>query len=99
MHVGGKVCNHSITVLIDIGSTHNFFDPKVAQKATIPIQSYPKFEVMVANWNRLLGKLKCAGLSLMAQGTLIKVNIFLLTLGGCEAVLGTQWLRTLGLVV
>ncbi|GMP36882.1 hypothetical protein CsSME_00008842 [Camellia sinensis var. sinensis] len=99
MRVGGKMCNHSITVLIDSGSTHNFLDPRAAWKATILIQSYPKFDVMVANRDWLLGEVSFVGVTLMVQGTLIKADFFLLTLGGCEVVLGAQWLRTLRPIV
>lgn len=47
---------HPFMILIDSGITHNFLDPKVAEKAGLPIKGNGTMEVMVANGERIPSK-------------------------------------------
>lgn len=95
----GMLRQCQITILIDSGSTHNFIDPIIIWKAQIPTQSDFVFEVMVSNGDCLKGNGRCKWVLIQAQGVPIKVDFYLSCLGGCDAVLGAQWLRTLAPVV
>lgn len=47
---------HPFMILIDSGITHNFLDPKVAEKAGLPIKGNGTMEEMVANGERIPSK-------------------------------------------
>jgi hypothetical protein len=52
--------------------------------------------VVVANGEKLSSKGMCKGVLIILQGAAIKVDFYLLPLGGYEVVLGAQWLCLLG---
>jgi hypothetical protein len=88
MHLVGKIGGHSVVVLIDIGSTHSFMDQNVAKKFKLPAREESKLTVMVVNGATLpcLGYYKVV--SFKRQGHSFTTNIYLLSLGGCDMVLG-----------
>jgi hypothetical protein len=47
----------------------------------------------------MLSEGKCTDVCLKLQGNTFCSNFFVLTLGGCDVVLGVQWLRTLGPII
>ena len=55
-------------------------------------------EVRVANGDLIRIKGECKDLLIKMQGKYFLVDLPVLTLGGCDVVLGTQWLSTLGLI-
>ena len=57
IRVFGKLKNKNVTVLKDDGSTHNFIDQAIVSKFGLPIIQDKKFQVMVANRE----KIECAG--------------------------------------
>ncbi|GAV66890.1 RVP_2 domain-containing protein [Cephalotus follicularis] len=99
MRIVGFLNGCSLIFLIDSGSMHNFLSLRAVTWARVPVHQGSVFEVMVANGDWLKGEGRCEGDTLSIQGSPIKTDFCLPTLGGCEAVLGTQWLRTLGPIV
>ena len=85
-----------LTILIDSGSTHNFIDPRIAKQADCFIHPCSNFEFMVANGGTLPCKGKCHNVRISMGDYKLRSDMFSLTLGGCDVVLGTQWLCTLG---
>ncbi|KAJ0016755.1 hypothetical protein Pint_10445 [Pistacia integerrima] len=59
-------------------------DPSIAKKA---------------NGDKLSSEGKCSNTKLSVQGIPIVIDFYLLPLGGCDIVLGTFWLQTLGPIV
>jgi hypothetical protein len=53
----------------------------------------------VANGEEMLSEGKCIDVCLKLQDNTFYSELFVLTLGGCDVVLGVQWLRTLGPIV
>ncbi|XXG79744.1 hypothetical protein AAC387_Pa09g0747 [Persea americana] len=96
MHVTGTLGQQPLVILIDSRSTHYFLDLMVARKARLVIHWSGKLEVMVANGKRLPSEGNCLDVTLTIQGLLVATDSYLLPLGGCDAVHGTHWLRTLG---
>ncbi|CAL5377841.1 unnamed protein product [Camellia sinensis] len=99
MKVRGRVGQHQITLLIDSGSTHNFLNSKVARKLGVSTNSAGRFEVVVANGEKISSSGRCKGICTIIQGVRITEDYFLLPLEGCDAVLGAQWLSTLGPII
>ncbi|XP_011000836.1 PREDICTED: uncharacterized protein LOC105108282 [Populus euphratica] len=92
----GKVGNKDLTVLIDGGSTHNFIDQAVATKLGLPVIRDKVFRVTVGNKEIIECTRRCIGLLLNIQGLSIQADFYVLPVAACQAVLGVQWLETLG---
>lgn len=99
MRLSGLAHGCSVVILVDTGSTHNFLDPLIAKKAGLKIGNDQLIEVRVANGDRMSSEGMEEGLDLKVQGNQFVTDFFLLPLGGCDVVLGMQWLRTLGPVL
>ncbi|TXG69870.1 hypothetical protein EZV62_004805 [Acer yangbiense] len=96
MHIRGVIQTKKVVLLVDSGSTHNFLNENVAAKMGLSPTEATRFEVVVANGEKLASKGLCKGVRLVIQGVPMEVDFYLLPLGGYDAVLGAQWLRLLG---
>lgn len=97
--IKGKVRGKSLTVLIDTGATHTFLDPRVATDAGFELQEATVMEVAVANGSKMFSHQLCVEFTWEMQGTKFTYNPRILKLGGCDMVLGGDWLREYSLVV
>lgn len=97
MRVRGKVNHQSLCILIDTGSTHNFVDPHIAQKCKLEVEKN-QLTVRVANGHKLLCQGQSRGVHLQIGNFLTQANLYLLPLGGCDMILGVDWLQTLGII-
>lgn len=84
---------------MDSGSTHNFLSNNIAKKVGLVPSSQGCLEVGVANGDKLTSLGRCKGAYMSQQGVPITVDLYPRPLEGCDAVLGDQWLRTLGPIV
>ena len=96
IRVLGKLKNKNVMVLIDGGSTHNFIDHAIVSKFGLPVIRDKKFEVMVANREKIECTGQCRGLTLTIQGYSVTADYYILLVATCQLVLGVQWLETLG---
>lgn len=87
---------HNISVLIDSGSSHNILQPRIANFLKLPITDLPPFFVMVGNGAHLHCSGYCNNIPLDIPNHTITVPFYLLPIQGADAVLGVQWLQTLG---
>jgi hypothetical protein len=85
-------------VLLDTGSTHNFLDWNLAKSLKLKIDTTKTFKVKVANGAIISTKSEVKDLLVETQGHQFIIDFSLLELGGGGVVLGTQWLRTLGVI-
>ncbi|KAF7154741.1 hypothetical protein RHSIM_Rhsim01G0051500 [Rhododendron simsii] len=99
MRVKGYIKKTVIHILVDFGSTHNFLHPGVAKKAGVRIQSIKPLTVVVADGTKISSKAMVKNLHWTVQDTDFVSDMRLLPLGGCDMVLGVQWLSTLGTVL
>ncbi|RRT82445.1 hypothetical protein B296_00004927 [Ensete ventricosum] len=96
MKIGGFLKQQPITILIDTGSTNNFMDNKVVARSTLQIEDCNKFDVKVA-YSRILNyNQRYSWVKRVLQGQEITADFFLLLLENYEAVLGIEWLSSLG---
>ena len=68
MKIGRTLKHKSVTILIDIGSTNNFMDRKVAARLTHYIEGCDKFEVKIIDEWILTCDSKCSKIKLIIQG-------------------------------
>ncbi|GJZ02922.1 gypsy/ty3 retroelement polyprotein [Tanacetum coccineum] len=96
MWVTRKVRKHVLHILVDCGSTHNFFDDNVAKRIGCLLKDTCPLAVTVGGGKQLISTQECKDFVWQLQGETFKDDMMILPLGGCEMVLGIQWLATLG---
>ncbi|XP_071905722.1 uncharacterized protein [Coffea arabica] len=96
MRVTGHVGKQNVNIFIDCGSSHNFIHPRVVQKLGVKTVKVEPLVVEVADGNKLTTQDLCPGFTWKMQGQEFKADLLVLPVGGCELVLGMQWLTTLG---
>lgn len=96
MRVKGVLRGRTITILIDSGSTHNFIEPGVVKLSGYKVEATPNLQVTVADGTKLCSKAVCKAFRWEMQGLAFSTEVRVLPIGGCDMVLGIQWLSTLG---
>ena len=98
MRVMGRIKHRSVVILIDSGSTHNFIDAALVSHLHINVDTSQVLEVKVANGDLIKTQGVCQEVPILLQGHEFLVHLHVLLMGGCDLVLGTQWLGTLGVI-
>jgi hypothetical protein len=92
----GYIKHHKVIILIDNNNTHNFIHHRITQETHCYIHAVNKFQIMIANG----GSMKCGGhcenVCLQIGDYSLKSHMFSIEMGGCDIVLGVEWLHTLG---
>lgn len=95
MKVQGSVNGHPVRILLDSGSTHNFVDSMLVKQWGQSVHSTKAFEVMIVDGGKVHGYSCCKSSALSIRAYNCTVDLFSLSLGGCDLVLGVQWLSTI----
>ena len=96
MRVMGKVNGSGLVILVDIGSAHNFVDASLVSSLQLRVDVIKILEIKAANGSIMKTQGFCNKVPVCVQGVEFCIQFHVLALGGCDAVLGTQWLNTLG---
>jgi hypothetical protein len=96
MRLMGLLQQQQVSILIDSESTHNFLDPAFLHKVQLPLTSTPFLRVKIADGTTVQSLGKLSSVTLKVQGYSISTTFYLIVLGGCDMVLGVEWLSTLG---
>jgi hypothetical protein len=92
----GYIKHHKVIVLIDSGSTHNFIHRRVAQDTHCYVCPISNFQIMIANGGMMKCGGRCENVKLQMGEYHLKTHMFSIEMGGCDIVLGVEWLHTLG---
>jgi hypothetical protein len=96
LKIKGYIKHRLIVVLIDSGSTNNFIQNRVVEEVNCFVRLVSNFQILIANG----GMMKCGGhcenFKLQMGDYHLKNNMFSIAMGGCDIVLGVEWLHTLG---
>jgi hypothetical protein len=91
----GYIKQRKVIILVDSGSTHNFIHRYISQETHCYIHAVNNFQIMIANG----GSMKCGGhcenVCLQMGDYHMKSHMFSIDMGGCDIVLGVDWLRNL----
>ncbi len=98
MKVAGQIYSLFTMVLLDLGSSHNFFSESLATLSGLRPSQSQKVRVTMASSEKLTSKGKCSRIPIKL-GSITQVDFYILPLEGYDVVLGTHWLRTLGEIV
>jgi hypothetical protein len=88
--------NQNVIILVDSGSTHNFDHRRIAQETLCYIYAVNNFEIMIANGGSMKCGGRCENAHLQNGHYHLKSHTFAIDMGGCDIVLGDEWLCTLG---
>lgn len=99
IRVPGSINNHNILVLVDTRSTHSFLDAKITEQLNLHIEPTGPMLVTVSNGDTNTSKGFYPQLMWSMQGHQFCWDLRVLPLGGCDMVLGVDWLKQLGDVV
>lgn len=99
MNVLGNVNNQHVRILLDLDSTHNFIDSRFTKKFGWSLHTTKTFEVMIADGGKIKSQGCCRHIPLELGGYHCHTDLFALPLGGCDLVLGVQWLSTMSPVL
>lgn len=92
----GHIAGLPIQILVDGGSSESFFQPRIAHLLHLPIESGPRFNVLVGNGQTMRVEGHISDLSVTIQGHELTVPVFLLPVVGADLIIGSPWLATLG---
>ena len=96
LKIKGYIKHQPVVILIDSGSTHNFIHRRIADKVNCFIRPVSNFQILIANGGRMACGGKCENVKLEMADYHLKTHMFAIDMGGCDIVLGAEWLRTLG---
>jgi hypothetical protein len=85
-----------LNALLDSGSTHNFVDLDVVERAGINLMSQTGIIVVVAIGDRVHSLGSCRNMMMTIGSELFRLDCFGLALGSYDMVLGVHWLESLG---
>jgi hypothetical protein len=92
----GYIKHRKVIILVDSGSTHNFIHRRIAQETHCYIHAINNFQIMIANGGSMKCGGRCENVHLQIGDYHLKSHMFAIDMGGCDIVLGADWLRTLG---
>jgi len=87
----GQVNRKQVSILLNTNSTHNFIDNKVVH-ADNPRAS---LQCNSSNGDKLHSEGLCRSVRIKCQDAEIVIDFHILPIGGCQMVLGVDWLQTL----
>ncbi|XP_026384181.1 uncharacterized protein LOC113279725 [Papaver somniferum] len=96
IRIPGFLLNKKVSVLIDTGSTTSFIDSALESSLQCHIEPTEPMLVTVANGEKTVSTGICPQLTWSMRGHQFVESLRILPLGGCDIVLGEDWLRTLG---
>lgn len=85
-----------VVILTDSGSPHKFVNSNLANKVGLIDENNSKLDVMVVNGERLTSFGRSLLVKISLQGVDVKSALYILQLGGYDAVLGGHWLGPWG---
>lgn len=89
----GKVNGKDVFILIGSGSTHCFVDEQVIHTLGYKLEYTIPMMVSVADGSKLISRTHCPDFCWEIQGHQFTRPVRVIKLGGCDVVLGGDWLR------
>eukprot|EP00253_Pinus_taeda_P002438 PITA_02438 len=96
LKIRGFLKHRPVIVLIDSGSTHNFIHQKIAEAAHCFVRAVSNFQVQIVDGGTMKCEGRCENVKLQMGDYQLKTHMFAIHMGGCDIVLGAEWLRTIG---
>lgn len=88
MRLIGQIRGEPVVILVDSSNIHNFLDPSIVYKYRLLVNPSSKLNVKIANGQIIISGDCCKEVTLHIQGNQFTTSFFILSLGGCNIVLG-----------
>lgn len=88
----------ALTILIDSGSTHSFLDSETARNLSCLLVGTTPWVVTVADGSETINRAKYPKFAWKMNGYWFEVELRVIPLGGCDVILGTDWMWSYSLV-
>lgn len=95
MQLKGMFNGKSVHVLVDSGATHNFIHPTLLKNLKVPVSKLSPLNVMLASGARMRTQGEVT-VRLQLQQYDFSAEFYILSISGCEIILGASWLKSLG---
>lgn len=92
MKLKGKCKGREISILIDSGSTHSYLNTFTASELQCIIEETPPWVIIVANGEKTVSKEKCSHFTWSMHGHSFEAELRLIPFGGCDIMLGHDWM-------
>ncbi|KAG8389693.1 hypothetical protein BUALT_Bualt01G0005300 [Buddleja alternifolia] len=96
MLVRGRMQGEEVTILIDMGATHNFVSLALVEKLGLLVESTRRFGVRLGDGSRVNALGICPELAVQLDSFTTRANFHAFPLGGVDMIFGMAWLETLG---
>jgi hypothetical protein len=96
LKIKGYIKHRPVVVLVDSGSTHNFIHCRLADEIHYFVRPVSNFQILIANGGTMKCGGRCENVKIQMGDYHMKTHMFSISMGGCDIVLGVEWLHTLG---
>lgn len=96
MRMASRTNNQDVMLLLDTGSTHNFISQAVVKRLNMKCVPQNQVKVKVASGAHIASGGVCKQLTVRIQGFTFRIDFYVLDLNNYDAVLGTNWFKSLG---
>lgn len=86
----GYIYEHSVSILVDSGSSHNIMQLRVAEFLQLVIMAVTPFSVIVGNGETIQCAGSCSDVPVKLAGETFSIPFFVLSIHGADLVLGVQ---------
>jgi hypothetical protein len=87
--------HRKVIILVDSDHTQNFICNRISQETMCYIHAINNFQIMITNGSFMKCGGCCKNVCLQIGQYHLKSHMFSINMGGCDSVLGDEWLLTL----
>jgi hypothetical protein len=92
----GYIKTRKVIIIVDSGRTHNCIHRCISQEFNCYICVVNNFQIMIGNGSSMKCGGRCENVRLQIGQYHLKPHMSSIDMGGCDIVLGVEWLRTIG---
>lgn len=92
LKVIGNVGKRKLNILIDSGSTNSFLDLTTVNELNCMVEETTPWIITVADGGKTTSKFKCTNFKWQMQGVPFETDLRVIKLGGCDMILGADWM-------
>ena len=98
MKLEGYLQEVPILLLIDSEASHNYLTKELVILLDLPISETKQYVISLWDGSKRTSQGMCEGLVIKVGKNSLRLDAYILDLGGIDVILGVEWLETLGLV-
>ena len=96
MKLEGYLQGVPILFLIDSGASHNYITRELVTLLNLSVLETKQYVVSLGDGSKRISQGRCEGMIIKVGQEVLKLDAYILELGGIDIILGMEWLETLG---